>query len=155
VHSDWLELRKLLHPLMDSLVATTATTNTTNTTNTINTTNTTANTTTTTNTARRLAKNKQHRREQTLWLDTSSLLHHLPPPVTGPVTGPLAAFVLPELRTIAREVLDRQLCSVVRDALWATGRVVGVVGELRVSLRHLETSMKLGNLETWKHSKLP
>jgi hypothetical protein len=121
---------------MDSLVATTATTTTTP--------------NTTTATVQRLANNKQHRREQTLWLDTSSLLHP-PPPVPGPVTDPFAAtaFVLPELRTIAREVLDRQLCSVVRDALWATGQVVGVVGELRVRLRHLET------FDTWKHSKLP
>ena len=104
---------------------------------------------TTAATVQRLANNKQHRREQTLWLDTSSLLH--PPPPPGPVTDPFAitAFVLPELRTIAREVLDRQLCSVVRDALWATGQVVGVVGELRVRLRHLET------FDTWKHSKLP
>ena len=133
VHSDWLELRKLLHPLMDSLVATTAST----TTPTLN---------TTTATVQRLANNKQHRREQTLWLDTSSLLHPPPPPVTDPFA--VTAFVLPELRTIAREVLDRQLCSVVRDALWATGQVVGVVGELRVRLRHLET------FDTWKHSKL-
>ena len=85
-------------------------------------------------------KRRAHRREQTVWLDTekiasiSSLAANKFDAGGGSsaMTVELVPFILPELRIIAREVLDRQIAEVARSALSSEGRVTGVVGDLRL-----------------------
>ena len=85
-------------------------------------------------------KRRAHRREQTVWLDTEKIASISSLAAnkfdaggkSSAMTVELVPFILPELRIIAREVLDRQIAEVVRSALSSEGRVTGVVGDLRL-----------------------
>ena len=90
-------------------------------------------------------KRKKHRREQTIWLDSNLFTQN---PNDGNDTKEeeeekknnqkndslvvIDDIALNELRMVAREVLDRQIESVIVAALKEDGKVTGVVGGLNI-----------------------
>ena len=147
LHSDWLALRRLLHPIMEALVVKTAANN--------NSSQSSQQTGSTPSSpplrmSLKQTKRSQHRREQTVWLDTSTLStnatnsqnvlntnSHMGGSGDGSGSSGSTLSITPvalyELRLIAREVLDRQVESVLRDALQEEGKVHGVVGALHLN----------------------